>query len=178
MIIYLEGPDGSGKSTLSDAIVQALADYDCAVYQVKDGNCAINTHPKSPDRNTLNDLVLAMVSMAYDDDKIYVLDRGPISDVIYREFDKFEPVIRRGPLTSLLDAMIQDGKLIMIFCQTELAEEKMLERGDDNPIAIKKHKEISYLYKQWGHLYDYFTYDYSKMELEDFVAKIINELEV
>lgn len=178
MIIYLEGPDGSGKSTLSNAITEALVDYDMPVYQVKDGNCAINTHPKSSERNTLNELVLAMTTMAYDDDKIYVLDRGPISDIIYREFDNYEPVIRRGPLTSLLDAMIQNGKLIMIFCQTDLAEEKMLERGDDNPIAIKKHKEITMLYNQWKHIYDYLTYDYSKDNIDEFLDKMFEMLEV
>ena len=173
MIIYLEGPDGSGKSTLSDAITRELIEKDKVVYQVKDGNCAINTHPKSPERNTLNELVLAITSMAYDDTNIYVLDRGPISDVIYREFDDYLPVINKAPLVSLLDSMIQNNKLLMIFCLTDVAEQKMLERGDDNPIAIKKHKQITKRYKEWDNLYDYAVFDYTDSEINEFIENII-----
>ena len=51
MIIYLEGPDGSGKSTLSDALTDELITRDMPVIQTKDGKCDIDTHPKSEYRN-------------------------------------------------------------------------------------------------------------------------------
>ena len=67
MIIYLEGPDGSGKSTLSKAITDELITRDMTVIQTKDGKCDIDTHPKSEYRNTPQQLIEAVVDMAYKD---------------------------------------------------------------------------------------------------------------
>ena len=174
MIIYLEGPDGSGKSTLSDKLVEVLMKHDKQVYQVKDGNCAINTHPKKADRNTLNELYLALVTMAYDDEKIYVLDRGPVSDIIYRHFDNYKPVANEKSLIKLFEAMNIDNKIIIIMCLTDVAEQKMLERGDDNPIAIAKHKEITKQYKAFMPALDTWQFDYTKITADKFANLIYN----
>lgn len=177
MIIYLEGPDGSGKSTLSDAITNELIKRDLPVIQTKDGKCDIDTHPRSQYRNTAPQLIMNFVDMAYKD-AIYVLDRGPVSDVVYRQFDEYEPVINSGQLYCLLNMTVD--KVYVVYCRTDVAEEKMLERGDDNPIAIKKHKEIAKAYDElmsnmFGLPYNIF--DYTDQTAEDFAKDIVDKVE-
>lgn len=173
MIIYLEGPDGSGKSTLSDAITDELITRDMPVMQIKDGNCGIDTHPKSQYRNTPDQLISAFAQLAYGD-IIYVLDRGPISDVIYRCYDEYEPVISVDKVVNLL-SLLKD-KVKVIFCDNDIAEQKMLERGDDNPIAIAKHKEITNNYRSIMYFIEHEVFDYTKTTAPIFADQIIDSL--
>ena len=147
MIIYLEGPDGSGKSTLIEALNDMLVG---SGYEVDAcANRFIPTHPLAkyrPDGASRIDettMYRALKKMAKSD-KIYIVDRGPISDIIYRTFDDFEPVTTLSRFISELQKL-QHTKII--YCHNNKAEEMMLKRGDDNPIAIAKHKEISKLYE-------------------------------
>ena len=169
MIIYLEGPDGSGKSTLSDELLAEMTIRDMPVIQTKDGKCDVDTHPRSQYRNTPKQLIEAFVEMAYSD-SIIILDRGPISDVIYRNYDKYEPVLNMKQVLDLLSLL--GHKIIVIFCDNNVAEQKMLERGDDNPIAIEKHKEITNNYRNMMKMIDHETFDYTKITAEKF-AKLI-----
>lgn len=173
MIIYLEGPDGSGKSTLSDAITDELITRDMPVMQIKDGNCGVDTHPKSPFRNTPDQLISAFAQLAYSD-MIYVLDRGPISDVIYRCYDEYEPVISVDKVVNLLSLL--KNKVKVIFCDNDIAEQKMLERGDDNPIAIAKHKEITNNYRSIMYFIEHEVFDYTRTTAPIFADKIIDSL--
>lgn len=173
MIIYLEGPDGSGKSTLSDAITDELITRDMTVIQTKDGQCDIDTHPKSKYRNTPQQLIEAFVDMAYKD-AIFVLDRGPISDVIYRHFDDYKPVLNESQVADLL-SLLKD-KVKVIFCDNDVAEQKMLERGDDNPIAIEKHKDITNCYRNYMKFIRHEVFDYTRTTASIFADKIINNL--
>ena len=173
MIIYLEGPDGSGKSTLSDAITAELIKRDLLVIQTKDGKCDIDTHPRSAHRNTAPQLITNFVDMAYKD-VIFVLDRGPISDVIYRCYDEYEPVISVDKVVDLL-SLLKD-KVKVIFCNNDIAEQKMLERGDDNPIAINKHKEITNNYRSIMYFIEHEVFDYTRTTAPIFADKIIDSL--
>ena len=173
MIIYLEGPDGSGKSTLSDALTDELITRDMPVIQTKDGKCGVDTHPKSPFRNTPDQLISALAQLAYSD-MIYVLDRGPISDVIYRHFDEYEPVLNEGQVVDLL-SLLKD-KVKVIFCDNDIAEQKMLERGDDNPIAIEKHKEITNCYRNFMKFIKHEVFDYTRTTAPIFADMIIDSL--
>lgn len=173
MIIYLEGPDGTGKSTLSDALTDELITRDIPMMQVKDGNCGVDTHPRSPYRNTPDQLISAFAQLAYGD-IVYVLDRGPISDVIYRQFDDHKPVLNEGQITDLL-SLLKD-KVKVIFCDNDVAEQKMLERGDDNPIAIAKHKEITNSYRNYMKFIEHEVFDYTRTTAPIFADKIIDSL--
>lgn len=174
MIIYLEGPDGSGKSTLSDAITDELITRDMPVMQIKDGNCGVDTHPKSPFRNTPDQLISALAQLAYSD-MIYVLDRGPISDVIYRHFDDYKPVLNESQVADLL-SLLKD-KVKVVFCDNDVAEQKMLERGDDNPIAIEKHKDITNCYRNYMMTcIRHEVFDYTRTTAPIFADKIIDSL--
>lgn len=179
MLINLEGPDGSGKTTLSDAITAELIREDLPVIQTKDGKCKVDTHPKSRYRNKPTDLISAMTDMAYSDN-IFVLDRGPISDVVYRNFDDYEPVITERQVYDLL--FLLKRQIIIVYCRTDIAEQKMLERGDDNLIAIVKHKEIT---KKYDYILSYIInrcqvlrFDYSKETAEDFAKRLVEIIKI
>ena len=66
--------------------------------------------------------------------------------------------------------------ILTIYCRTDLAEQKMLERGDDNPIAIQRHKEITNVYDiLMGIFMGLETrFDYSKKTSMRRTIKIVN----
>ena len=141
MIIYLEGPDGSGKSTLAEAIYASLKDADYKV--MLEGNQLVPTHPLKPGR--LNEKQLfAMLKNLAKNDYIYIVDGCVISDIVYRIFDDYKPVTILPKVINFLKQY--ESRIITIYCHSKSAEQKMLERGDENPIALSRHKEISKVY--------------------------------
>lgn len=163
MIIYLEGPDGSGKSTLVDSIVDVLEGSN--IQYMENAKVLVSTYPKDQDRlnekqlfNTLKRMATANV--------VYIVDRCFISDCVYRVFDNYKPVTTLHKCIEFLKKYNQ--KVFTIYCRTKDAENYMLKRGDDNPIAIEKHKEITRVYDMVMALvsanlkYNYFKYDFTK----------------
>lgn len=141
MIIYLEGPDGSGKSTLAQSIA---AFCDATGIRRIYGEPLISTNPKDPKRVTKKYLLEAMTEMFENKKVCYILDRGPISDCIYRLFDDYEPVISFPELCEFLQK--NDTNMLLVYCNNHRAEELMRKRGDDNQIALAKHHKISQAY--------------------------------
>lgn len=141
MIIYLEGPDGSGKSTLADNIAKMCQEKGYEFDRFAEKN--ISTHPQRPDRIDKEHMLDELRYMA-NTDIVHILDRGPISDNIYRMFDNFEPVAKLEDYVKLF----KEGgdKVMIIYTRTENAEKAMLERGDDNPVALRRHKELTKAY--------------------------------
>ena len=172
MIIYLEGPDGSGKSTLVSSIVDALNENPDVKYLNPDAKELVSTYPKDPNRLTERQLFAQLKKMAMSDE-IHILDRCFISDCVYRVFDNYKPVTTLHKCIEFLKKYNQ--KVFTIYCRTKDAEDYMLKRGDDNPIAIEKHKEITRVYDMVMSLvsanlkYNYFKYDFTK-------KRSINEL--
>lgn len=145
MIVYLEGPDGSGKSTLLQEIYKSLNNmFNNKIYVYNNSNLLIPTHPKmGKDRISEPQLYRTLKSMV-SDNSIHLLDRGPLSDIIYRVFDDYSTVTNINRFKKFLEE--NDKRIFTIYCNSALAEEKMKERGDDNPVALNKHKELSKLY--------------------------------
>lgn len=136
MIVYLEGPDGSGKTTLADKILNYCNSN--GIQCIRHGQSLVQTKPNMPTRMDAT-TIIKNINMMLESDILYILDRGPISDCIYRIFDYDECVIS---FSKQLEIMLQTTRLFFIYCRTENAEKYMLERGDDNPVAIARHKEI------------------------------------
>lgn len=163
MIIYLEGPDGSGKTTLLRNLKETLQrNWIVDVY----ANTRIPTHPAKRGRVTEKLLYSELKKMANDKYMVYIIDRGPISDIVYRVFDDYSQVTT---LSKLMKFMQDHSKgIYTIYCCSSKAEENMLKRGDDNPIALKKHKEITRVYNlvmnvlQSAVKYNIVKYDYDK----------------
>ena len=164
MIIYFEGPDGSGKSTLLNTIYNDLVNKG---YKVDpQANRFIPTHPKAEKRVSERQLYRALKKMATDDSTVYLVDRGPISDIVYRVFDDYKPVTTPRKIMQFMQEYFT--KILTFYCRTDLAEKKMLERGDDNPVALKRHKELTRLYDTIMDCFDevlsapIIKFDYSK----------------
>lgn len=140
MIIYLEGPDGSGKTTLANEIEAVAKAMDYVVYY---GEPTVSTKPNSPHRVD-KELLKNRMGFMVDSDNLYILDRGPISDCIYRLFDEYEPVVEFPEFYHWLKCY--HTKLMLVYCTNDKAEEYMRKRGDDNPVALAKHHKICQAY--------------------------------
>lgn len=141
MIVYLEGPDGSGKSTLGNEIAKSFPNV---IYNAEP---IISTHPLRPNRIKTVKLYNVLTAMA-NSEKLYVLDRGPISDIIYRLFDDEISVTTLSGILDFIITQMKAGNLVFIYCNCPNAKEAMLTRGDDNPVALKNHDVISRIYNK------------------------------
>ncbi len=161
MIIYLEGVDGSGKTTLLNMLAEKLDPIRIirGIELIKDANKFIPTLPTVKDRVSSHDLVKEIKRMASDDTTIYLVDRGPISDIIYRTFDEYEPVIDLDDIIKLLKPLIDDDRVLVLFCDSDKAYSKMLDRGDNNKIAITHHKQLRYLFNNIMPLFSNYKVD-------------------
>lgn len=166
MIIYIEGVDGSGKTTLVNKLterIEALSDLKKTTL-IANANKLIPTHPAKENRITKYQLINELQRMANESKTIYILDRGPISDIIYRTFDEHPPIISMYELLQVL-IMLKDSMLI-IHCNSNKAYNKMVERGDNNSIAMNRHKELQYLFRQFMPLFHSFSVDMFGTETE------------
>lgn len=143
MIVYFEGPDGSGKSTVIDKIYNELKPTNIDVD--KDGNRLIPTHPDRPGRLNEGALFKVLNYMA-NSKTVYLVDRGPLSDCIYRMFDNKPAVTTLYKLCDQLNQHINNNKLLLVFCETPNSYRLMMERGDENPVAIQHHQELELLF--------------------------------
>lgn len=143
MIIYLEGPDGSGKTTLADKIKEICEEL--KIDYVRNAEQTISTHPNRPNRVTKEQLFEQLDFMA-EENRVFILDRGPISDSIYRMFDDFDPVCKLEEYGKAFERYIKNDQMLIIYTRTPNAEQAMLERGDDNPVALRRHKELTKAY--------------------------------
>lgn len=141
MIIYLEGVDGSGKSTLADKIKDALQLNGYKVY--RNAEYLISTSPRKPNRISHEKLFERLNKMAQSP-YVYILDRGPVSDGIYRIFDGLKPI---ATLAEVLEWLSENrGYVFCIYCHSAQSEYFMNKRGDDNPYAINCHPLITKVY--------------------------------
>lgn len=177
MIIYIEGVDGSGKSTLADKIAKMCKKEKFVYERYAERN--ISTKPDAINRITFEELVKKFEFMA-NDSVLHILDRGPISDCIYRMFDEYEPVGKLQDYISLFDGC--KNKLMIVYARTKKAEEMMHKRGDDNPVAISRHKELSKAYDLvMGIVNTYLNnkvipYDFSKRNAASYVVECVKSL--
>lgn len=174
MIIYFEGVDGSGKTTLKDAFAKRLEKLkDLKGINVEpDGERLINTNPTKAGRLSELDLLAKLREMADDTSTIYLCDRGPLSDIIYRTFDTHKPVISFE--TFWVFWYLNQFKFIVVGCDTEKSLELTLLRGDDNPIAKSRHSEIRYLYQQVLPMFNAYMYDLDKDGKH--VQRVVNDV--
>lgn len=142
MIIQLEGPDGSGKSTLAKLIRAKLIKNNIPFCYDNIENI-IPTKPTASHRLDKHALFKKMTQLAKDK-RVYILDRGAISDVVYRIFDDYKPIVSLPEIIEFFKK--NNRRSFIVFCRTHLAEQKMLERGEDNPTSLNRHKELTKVY--------------------------------
>lgn len=176
MIIYLEGVDGSGKTTLKEALTKRLTQLEPirGVKVYPEGESLIPTRPSDPNRLNALELVTKLYDMATDPGMIYICDRGPISDIIYRAFDEHHPIM---PLEAFWTWWLGNQQVIVIVhCDTNRSEQLMKDRGDNNPTAINHHKSLRYLYKQIMPIFRPVKYDIETSDLLTTTTQILATL--
>jgi len=175
MIIYLEGVDGSGKSTLATKLykkLRLLLTGEMAVHN--DMETTINTNPRKPNRLNYVELINVLTFMADDKTNLYILDRGPISDVVYQLFGTESPLLSLSECLGLMSAL--GKRVILIHCNPTNAYELMKARGDDNPVALKNHKLLSNIYNMIMPSFKPITYDFNTDSFNDLTKNIYTTL--
>ena len=173
MIIYFEGPDGSGKSTLITYLSRRLDQLQRlrGIKIVEHAERMIPTRPYQPNRIEPSALMTKLTEMATDNETVYILDRGPLSDIIYCAFNGYRPVIS---LSAWFAFWLNYSDMItMVYCDSDVAEEMMLARGDNYPIAVQYYKQIRYMYQQVMPMFSPCRYDMAKHKTsEDMLARV------
>jgi thymidylate kinase len=145
MIVYIEGVDGSGKSTFAKAITTYLQEKGFAVYPKAEK--LMVTHPWREDRTTKEELTIQLRSCLASN-MVHIVDRGELSDIIYRTFDshKYQSLMSLYEYHLIFRAY--SHRYIIIHCDSEMSEQLMLTRGEDNHISIVEHQKLRYLFNQ------------------------------
>lgn len=158
MVVYIEGVDGSGKSTFAKAITEYLTEKGFAV-EPKAEKFMV-THPWRVDRVS-KDKLHYHLRKCLASSKVYIVDRGELSDIIYRTFDsnKYSSLMTLKEFHDFY--MTYARKYIIVHCDTHESEQLMLARGEDNPISISEHQKLRYLFNQIMPLFDAIKYDVS-----------------
>ena len=156
MIVYIEGVDGSGKSTFATAITEFLQEKGFTVHPKAEK--AMVTHPWRFDRTTRENLLFNLRSRLSSPD-VFIVDRGELSDIIYRTFDldKYKALMSLDEYYHFY--RLYEKRYLIVHCDTNLSEKLMLERGEDNKISITEHQKLRYLFNQIMPLFNAIKYD-------------------
>lgn len=161
MIIWVEGPDGSGKSTLVNKLVDTC------------GYNTIDLCGRMKDKYKEAQWWYNFREEYTDTRGTYVIDRSPLSEAVYRLYDKEVPWCRDSDVRACLNL----GKII--YCRTDNEFESAMQRGEDNIVTKESHDRICTIYDV---LVDYFEtigripvlrYNYKTTPFND-VLKFIN----
>lgn len=126
MIVFVEGADGSGKTTLIKHFVET--------YGFKELKPPVRQEDKLKELEEWEDFVRdAQLKQG-----IYFVDRGPLSELVYRLVDTDKTYI--NDITALDNLFKRD--FAVILCESFNAFSRAMERGEDNIIDKDLHNEI------------------------------------
>lgn len=120
MIIFVEGPDGSGKSTL--------------IHQLSERYMTARI-PKAAE----NAKLWSKMCNACRSDNV-LFDRSPLTECVYRTFDGSD---RKFNITDVI-AWLKRGKIV--YCSTDTSYEDSVNRGEDNITRKEDAEKIRMLY--------------------------------
>lgn len=163
MLIIVEGPDGSGKTTLVNKINKAGI-----------AKKIYGTHKDMPNQYLL--WLTLMYECINDRNNNYIIDRCFISDWAYRiSMNDGNPYITLDQIVELLKL----PKVIYIFCDTDKSYELSQERGEDYVKKPDEHCKLRTSYNFIEHTIRKFckkvnciTYDFEKDNSIDFFIKL------
>lgn len=163
MLILVEGVDGSGKTTLVNALVEEYGYH----------------RLKGPDRqdykNSELDNWLDLVTYL-SKGKTYILDRSWITEFVYRQSDTDPTYLTLESLVKLFS--LHPCKVVL--CQNYKAFEDAMARGEDNITDENRSNIIAGTYNDFWHILKRFTnipvakYDWRKGDTPVDIVKFIN----
>lgn len=124
MIIFVEGPDGSGKSTL----INQLSDryITARVSKMAENNLVWNK--------------LTVLGQQLGGDQFLVMDRSPLTEYIYRSEDRTKSKFIFYEVMKWL----RRGKFI--YCNNDHAYVNAISRGEDNITSKTRHDKLKQFY--------------------------------
>lgn len=128
MLVYLEGVDGSGKTTLFKQLTEQ--------YGFK-GSIPPDRHINKSDENSL--WFDFHNTYAYNN-KAYIVDRGWLTEIVYRKIDKEPSYLTLQLLDKLTECLI-------IECISPTAYDDAIRRGENNITDKNIHSKIEEEYR-------------------------------
>lgn len=137
MLVFVEGVDGSGKTKLVSKL--ELAGF--KVFDAIDRDIPYQYYEwqRLIDQSSLIN-------------KVCLVDRSPISELVYRLFDNKEVNISLKSITNLLEENVK-----IIYCKQPASFDDALKRGEDNIVNRELHSNIEIVYDVIMSMIDKFT---------------------
>lgn len=155
MLVFIEGVDGTGKTTLCDQLTKH-----CSIIQLN----VLRTDPKAIYKyDNLKD-ISSILNIPV------ILDRSFISDMVYRINDDE----LRGTVDLMNIASILENSKI-IYCKTPKSYEISMQRGEDNITTKQMHNKIKETYEIIMRMLSKFAnvkimeYDFTKQNVNDVI---------
>lgn len=163
MLVILEGPDGSGKTTVKEALVKS-GGYTELSYVPVDWPDQYECWEK-------------LFKACRNDD--YVMDRCFISELMYRPvLQDREPNISLKDFVRLLEILEYDIKTCIVFCNTKNSFDLAQKRGETFITDENSHKQIAQMYTLFKEILETFTnipvlkYDFTEHTGEQLIDKL------
>lgn len=151
MLIFVEGPDGSGKTTLIEEFVKKVP-------------CVTVKYPKEVKKT------YELIRHLACSNQTVIFDRSFISDLVYRMWDH-----KKGQMTLSEIGDVLNWNVFIIFCKNKKSYENSIARGEDFITDEDTHKIIECNYSKVQTLIESFTdaktfnYDFNHMYVDDVI---------
>jgi len=130
MIVFVEGVDGSGKTTLVNKLVTTYG-YERLPLPPR--------HKLKTLENSEWKMLFAHINNCPDKDKIYICDRSVLTEIVYR--------LTTSPEKSFIDnhllIKLLSTPISFIYCHTKTSFEDAKKRGETNITDEKLHNRIT-----------------------------------
>ena len=124
MIVFVEGVDGSGKSTLIENLSNMFS--------------SIRVSRQEDEHFTWNKVVSLGKSLG--DSAVILVDRSPLTEYVYRTEDGKACKYRYSQILK----WFRDGKVI--YCNNNNAYDNAMSRGEDNLTDKDRHDDVKHIY--------------------------------
>lgn len=135
VIIIIEGPDGTGKTTLANSLLKSLEGHDFELMH--------RTHITDMPKSDLFEIYRGILTSG----KNLILDRAWYSEMCYGPVFRGESHISKSGMHILEELLNMVGGFV-IYCHTDRSYELSHERGEDYVDTREQHEQVCANYEQ------------------------------